>query len=65
MKDLEELENVATRLGEKTQFPFKKNDWLVFDNKVVFHSKTESSPNSVRMLKKMKLNIDREKVYSN
>jgi len=65
MKDLEELEKVATKLGEKTQFPFKKDDWLVFDNKFVFHSKTETSPNTVRMLKKMKLNIDREKVYSN
>jgi len=65
MKDLEKLENVATRLGEKTQFPLKKDDWLVFDNKVAFHSKTETSPNTVRMLKKMKLNIDREKVYSN
>ena len=40
-------------------------DWLVFDNKVIFHSKTETSPNTVRMLKKMKLNIDRKKVYSN
>ena len=65
MKDLEEIENVATKLGEKTQFPFKKDDWLVFDNKVTFHSKTETSPKTVRMLKKMKLNIDREKVYSN
>jgi hypothetical protein len=65
MKDLEELENIATRIGEKTQFPFKKDDWLVFDNKVTFHSKTETSPNTVRMLKKMKLNIDRDKVYSN
>jgi len=65
MEDLEIFENVATKIGEKTQFQFKKDEWLVFDNKVAFHSKTETSPNSVRMLKKMKLNIDREKVYSN
>lgn len=65
MKDLEELESIATRIGEKTQFPFKKDEWLVFDNKVTFHSKTETSPNTVRMLKKMKLNMNREKVYSN
>jgi len=65
MKDLEEFENVATKIGEKTQFPFKKDDWLVFDNKVIFHSKTETSPKTVRMLKKMKLKMDREKVYSN
>jgi len=65
MEDLEEFENVAAKLGEKTQFLFKKDDWLVFDNKVMFHSKTDTSPNTVRMLKKMKLNIDREKVYSN
>jgi len=64
MEDLEEFENVATKIGEKTQFPFKKDDWLVFDNKVVFHSRTEVSPNTVRLLKKMKLNIEREKVYS-
>jgi len=65
MKDLEEFENVVTKIGEKTQFPFKKDEWLVFDNKVNFHSRTETSPNTLRMLKKMKLNIDREKVYSN
>ena len=65
MAYLESLENVATKIGKKTQFLFKKDDWLVFDNKVIFHSKTETSPNTVRMLKKMKLNIDREKVYSN
>jgi len=65
MKDLGEFENVVTKIGEKTQFPFKKDEWLVFDNKVNFHSRTETSPNTLRMLKKMKLNIDREKVYSN
>ncbi len=65
MKDLEEFENVVTKIGEKTQFPFKKNEWLVFDNKVALHSKTETSPNTIRMLKKMKLHIDRDKVYSN
>jgi len=65
MKDLEEFENVATKIGEKTQFPFKKDDWLVFDNKVALHSKTETSTKTVRMLKKMKLHIDRDKVYSN
>ena len=54
------FEQIADKLGEQTQFLFKKGDWLIFDNKKIFHSKTKTSPDTVRMLKKMKLNIDRE-----
>jgi len=60
INDMFIFEQIATKIGEETQFLFKKDDWLIFDNKKMFHSKTKTSPDTIRMLKKIKLNINRE-----
>ena len=63
LEELEHFEKVVDKIGEKTQLPFKKNEMLIFDNKRIFHSKTKISPDTVRVLKKIKINFDREKIF--
>ena len=63
MDDLIYFESIATKIGEANQFLFKEGDFVIFDNKRNFHSKTKTSENTVRVLKKMKLKIDRNKVF--
>ncbi len=64
LQDLEYFESVVDGIGEEGQFLFRKGDWLIFDNKRTFHSKTQTSYNSVRMLKKMKLQLNRDRIFS-
>ena len=63
LEELEHFEKVVDKVGEKTQFPFKKNEMLIFDNKRIFHSKTKTSPDTGRVLKKIKINFEREKIF--
>ena len=65
LEDLRRVERMVDQIGERTQFLFKKGDWLLFDNKRTFHSKTKTSPSTLRTLKKMKLQIDRSRIYAN
>jgi len=60
-----EVENIIINIGRKTQFLVREGELLIFDNKTSLHSKTETSENSVRELKKIKLNIQREVCFSN
>lgn len=64
LDDMIILEKTAEELGQKTQFLVDEGDLLIFDNKRALHSKTTASPNSDRFLKKIKLNIDRTKMYN-
>jgi hypothetical protein len=64
MQDIVTFEKTAEEIGEKTQFMVDEGDLLIFDNKRTLHSKTTASSNSDRLLKKIKLNIDRAKMYS-
>ena len=62
---LEEFEHLVDNIGRKTQFAFHKGDVLIFDNKRTLHSKTETSPDTVRTLKKIKLRFDRDLLFEN
>jgi len=64
MDNMETFEKAAVKLGEQTQFAVEEGDLLIFDNKRALHSKTTASPNSDRLLKKIKANIDRRRMYS-
>ncbi len=64
LQELEEFEKTVDKIGKKTQFAFNKGDVLIFDNKRVFHSKTETSPDTVRTLKKIKLQFDRDLLFN-
>lgn len=65
LQELEDFEKIVDNIGKKKQFAFHKGDVLIFDNKRVFHSKTETSPDSVRILKKIKLKFDRNLLFGN
>jgi len=58
------LEKAAEDLGQKSQFMVEDGDLLIFDNKRALHSKTTASSNSDRLLKKIKSNIDRARMYN-
>ena len=62
--ELEEFEKTVDSIGKKKQFAFHKGDVLIFDNKRVFHSKTVTSPDTVRILKKIKLQFDRDLLFN-
>jgi hypothetical protein len=61
---LEQVLKAAQEVSEWNQFLFHKGDWLIFDNKRTFHSKTDTSENTDRVLKKIKLQVDRDKIYN-
>ena len=65
LQELEEFEKIVDSIGQKKQFAFPKGDVLIFDNKRVFHSKTETSSDTVRTLKKIKLVFDRDLLFEN
>ena len=65
LQEIEDFEKIIDSIGEKTQFAFHKGDVLIFDNKRTLHSKTETSPDTVRTLKKIKLEFDRSKFFKN
>jgi len=54
------FEEIAKKIGKKSQFLLKKGEWLIFDNKRALHSKTSTSSGTNRILKKMKLNMGRK-----
>jgi len=58
------FEKAAEDLGQKAQFMVEEGDLLIFDNKRALHSKTTTSSNSDRFLKKIKSNIDRARMYN-
>ena len=58
------FEKEAIMLGKKTEFLAKKGDWVIIDNKRSLHSRSPVSPNSVRVLKRIKINVNREKLYN-
>ena len=64
LEDLIIMEKAAEDLGQKTQFMVEEGDLLIFDNKRALHSKTTASSNSDRLLKKIKSNIDRTRMYN-
>ena len=65
LQELDEFEKTVDSIGRKTQFAFQKGDVLLFDNKRTFHSKTETSPDTIRSLKKIKLQFDRDLLFGN
>jgi hypothetical protein len=65
LEDLAYVRVSAQEVGETNQFLFHLGDWLIFDNKRIFHSKSETSDNTQRVLKKIKLRIDRNRMYCN
>ena len=65
LKNVKIFEEVATKIGEKTQFSLEEGDWLIFDNHRVIHSRTNSSRTSKRLLKKVKMKIERNKIFEN
>jgi len=63
MDDLIYFENLATKIGEANQFLFQEGDWLIFDNRRILHSKTKTSENTDRVLKKMKVEVERNIIF--
>ena len=58
------FEKEAIMLGKKTEFLAKKGDWVIFDNKRSLHSRSPVSSNSVRILKRIKIDINRKNLYN-
>ena len=65
LENVEILEKMVTKIGERTQFLLNQGDLLIYDNKRVFHGRSQAERNSKRLLKKIKINIEREKIFEN
>jgi len=65
LENVEIFEKMLTEIGEETQFLLNQGDLLIYDNKRVFHSRTKTEGNSKRLIKKVKINIEREKMLEN
>jgi len=65
LENVEIFEKMLMEIGERTQFLLNHGDLLIFDNKRVFHGRTQTEKNSRRILKKVKINIEREKMFEN
>ncbi len=59
------FENELIKIGKKMEFQVKEGDWLLVDNKRALHSRSPTSPNSTRTLRRIKFNLDRKKVFVN
>jgi len=57
------FENEVIKLGKKMEFPVNEGEWILVDNKRALHSRSQTSANSKRLLKRIKFNIDRENVF--
>jgi len=62
---LKTFENELIKIGKKTEFQVNKGDWLLIDNKRALHSRSPTSPNSTRLLRRIKFNLDRKKMFVN
>lgn len=63
LNDLDLVLKAANEVSDQHRFLFYEGDWLIFDNLRTFHSKTDTSRNTERVLKKMKLQVDRARLY--
>lgn len=64
LENLATFEKIATKLGKTEEFLVKKGELLLFDNKKALHSRSPTSQNSIRFLKHIKFNIDRERFFN-
>jgi hypothetical protein len=57
------FEKEAMKMGLQRQFEVVEGDLLIFDNKRTLHSRSISKDKSKRLIKKIKINIDRENLF--
>jgi len=57
------FEEIVSKLGKQNEFLLEEGDWLLIDNKCALHNKSPTSPKSTRLFKRIKINIDRERLY--
>ena len=58
------FEKLVKEIGVHKQFMLTEGDWLIFDNKRVLHFRSAAPRTSKRLHKKMKINVDRKKLYN-
>jgi len=58
------FERKANSIAAKTQFLLQEGDLLIYDNKRVLHGRTDAPINSKRVIKKIKINVDRKKIFN-
>ena len=57
------FEKAAIKIGKRTEFLVRKGDWLLTDNKRSLHSRSSVSKNSIRVLKRIKMDINRDRLF--
>ena len=57
------FEKEAMKMGLQRQFEVVEGDLLIFDNKRTLHSRSISKNKSKRLIKKIKINIDRKNLF--
>ena len=64
LNNIYEFEKIASELGSKNQFALDEGDLLIYDNKRVLHGRSEVTLQSERIIKKVKVNINRKTFFN-